>query len=105
MEEKKAYLQSKRKIRFSSATLTRAESRRRSLALLLLLRIMCEVKAWKRFTLPLPVILKRFFALLCVFIFGILPDFKERKGTAPFLECQTYSTFFWYAKHSILAGC
>lgn len=98
-------------MRFSSALLTRALSRRRNLAFLLLLRIMCDVNAWKRFTLPLPVILNRFFALLCVFILGMMQKFlhpkhfglfqKERKGKQKELSEQPTTPFVFAKTHSM----
>ena len=67
-------------MRGSSASLTKELSRKRSLAFLLLLRIMWEVYAWKRLIFPEPVRLKRFFALECVFIFGIIKSVFSNGG-------------------------
>lgn len=63
--------------RFSSASQTRPASRFFNFAFLLLLRMRCEVFAWKRLTFPEPVSRKRFFALECVFIFGIDVFFRN----------------------------
>ena len=63
----------------SSALLTRVEPVRRSLVFLSLLRRRWDLFAWKRFTLPEPVSLKRFFALLWVFIFGMACRFFIEK--------------------------
>ena len=74
----------------SSDACTIADFTRRNFCFLVLLRIMCEVNAWKRFTLPDPVSLKRFFAPEWVFILGIAIQFffKERKGKQ--LQCQIH---------------
>ena len=59
--------------------LTRAGPSSRIFCFLVLLRIMCDVKAWKRLTFPLPVSLKRFFALEWVFIFGMTVRLKRAR--------------------------
>ena len=66
-------------MRGSSALLTRADPSSRIFCFLVLLRIMCEVKAWKRLTFPFPVSLKRFFALEWVFIFGMTVGLKRAR--------------------------
>jgi hypothetical protein len=53
---------------------------KRNLVFLSLFRMRCEVLAWKRFTFPDPVTLKRFLALLWVFIFGIARQILLKKG-------------------------
>jgi hypothetical protein len=63
----------------SSAVLTRVDPVRRSLVFLSRLRRRCDLFAWKRLTLPDPVSLKRFFALLWVFIFGMAYRFLFKR--------------------------
>jgi hypothetical protein len=62
-----------------SASLTKVDPERRSLVFLSLFRILWEVLAWKRLILPDPVILKRFFALLWVFILGMAERFLLKR--------------------------
>jgi hypothetical protein len=51
-------------------------TRRRVFVRLLRLRIKWEVFAWRNLYLPVPVLLKRFFALECVFILGMISRFS-----------------------------
>lgn len=67
-------------MRFSSAVLTVVDPDRRFLAFLLFFRMRWEVRAWNRLTFPEPVSLKRFFALECVFIFGIIDSVLSKQG-------------------------
>lgn len=74
-------MQSMRITRFCSEPSTVVESRKFNLARLLLLRILCEVFAWKRLIFPDPVTENLFLALEWVFIFGIIVFFQVAKIT------------------------
>jgi hypothetical protein len=66
---------SNRFTRASSEASTTVEPAWRSLAFALFPQNLCEVLAWKRFTLPEPVSEKRFFEPECDFILGIINVF------------------------------
>ena len=72
-------MQSMRITRFCSEPSTVVESRKFNLARLLLLRILCEVFAWKRLIFPDPVTENLFLALEWVFIFGMIVFFSVGK--------------------------